>query len=120
MGAPRRFHSAPPLVLSYSGDMLVHSVYFWFKSDADPARVARFQEGLQRLCAIPEAQSASFGRPAATSKRPVIDDSYAWALILQFADIAAHDRYQDHPVHQQFVEDFKPTWEKVTVYDTWI
>jgi hypothetical protein len=92
-------------------------VYFWFKADADPAVVARFEEGLRRLTAIPDIQSAHFGRPETTPKRPVIDDSYAWALIEIFQDLAAHDRYQVHEIHQQFLQEFSGFWEKVQVYD---
>jgi hypothetical protein len=97
--------------------MLIHSVYFWFKADADPALVERFHHGLKSLAAIAEIQTAHFGKPAATSKRAVIEDTYAWALIETFADIEAHDRYQVHPVHEAFVREFAPCWEKVRVYD---
>lgn len=97
--------------------MLIHSVYFWFKSDADAAVVARFEEGLRRLTAIPDIQAAHFGRPEATPKRAVLDDSYAWALVEMFDDLAAHDRYQEHAIHQEFLREFKDTWAKVQVYD---
>jgi hypothetical protein len=97
--------------------MLIHSVYFWFKRDADPLLVERFSEGLARLRTIPDVQSVYVGTPAATPARPVIDDSYAWALIETFADLDAHDRYQVHPVHEAFVREFSASWEKVMVYD---
>lgn len=97
--------------------MLIHSVYFWFKPDADPAVVARFEDGLRRLTAIPDIQAAHFGRPEATPPRPVIDASYAWALIEIFPDLAAHDRYQVHEIHQRFLQEFSGSWQKVQVYD---
>jgi hypothetical protein len=97
--------------------MLIHSVYFWLKPDADPAVVGRFRDGLASLGTIPGVQTIAFGTPEATPKRPVIDDSYSWALIETFADIAAHDRYQEHPIHDAFVAEFSPIWEKVRVYD---
>ncbi len=97
--------------------MLVHSVYFWFKSDADPALVARFEQGLARLATIPDVQAAHFGKPEATPKRAVLDDSYSWALIATFEDLAAHDRYQDHTIHHEFLQEFSASWEKVQVYD---
>ena len=97
--------------------MLIHSVYFWFKRDADAALVHRFREGLASLTTIPDVQAAHFGTPETTPKRPVIDDTYAWALIEIFADIDAHDRYQEHPIHDAFVREFSPSWEKVRVYD---
>jgi quinol monooxygenase YgiN len=97
--------------------MLLHSVYFWFRPDADAALVARFEAGLARLSKVPEVQAAYIGRPEATPKRAVIDDTYAWALIETFADIEAHDRYQSHPIHQEFVSQFAAIWGKVQVYD---
>jgi len=97
--------------------MLVHSVYFWFKPDADPAVVAAFAAGLARLTTIPEVVTAYFGRPEATPKRAVVDDSYAWALVEVFTDLAAHDRYQEHPIHQEFLRDFSGSWQRVQVYD---
>jgi hypothetical protein len=97
--------------------MLIHSVYFWFKPEADLALVARFAQGLALLVTIPDIQTAHFGRPEATPQRAVIDDSYDWGLIETFADIAAHDRYQSHPIHVEFLREFSSTWQKVQVYD---
>jgi hypothetical protein len=97
--------------------MLVHSVYFWFKPDADPAVVAAFEAGLARLATIPEIVTAHFGRPETTPERAVVDDSYAWGLVEVFADLAAHDRYQEHSIHQEFLRDFSGSWQRVQVYD---
>ena len=97
--------------------MLVHSVYFWFKPDADPAVVAAFEAGLKRLSTIPDVVTAYFGKPETTPKRAVVDDSYAWALVEVFADLAAHDRYQEHPIHQDFLREFSGSWQRVQVYD---
>lgn len=97
--------------------MLIHSVYFWFRPDADPELVGKFRDGLARLVTIPDVQAAQYGRPAATERRSVIDDTYAWALIATFADTEAHDRYQAHPVHTAFVREFGPIWSQVRVYD---
>jgi hypothetical protein len=97
--------------------MLIHSVYFWFKPSTEAAVLGRFAGELERLGALPQVTSSYVGVPEATTKRPVIDDSYSWALILIFADIAAHDAYQQHPVHEAFVEEFRSSWDRVQVYD---
>lgn len=97
--------------------MLIHSVYFWFKQDAAPDLMAHFEEGLARLATIPEIQTAHFGKPEVTPKRPVIDDSYAWGLVATFADLGTHDLYQAHEIHQEFLREFAASWEKVQVYD---
>jgi quinol monooxygenase YgiN len=103
--------------VGYDRYMLVHSVYFWFKPDADLALVAAFDAGLKRLASIPGIVTAYIGRPETTPKRAVVDDSYAWALVEVFADLAAHDRYQDHPIHQEFLREFSGSWQRVQVYD---
>jgi Stress responsive A/B Barrel Domain len=97
--------------------VLVHTVFFWFKPDADPAVVARFEGGLQRLRGVPDVVDMRFGVPAATAKRSVVDDSYGWGLVLTFADVAAQERYQAHPLHEDFVGEFRDSWQKVVVYD---
>jgi hypothetical protein len=107
----------PGAPVEYTVFMLVHSVYFWFKPDAAPATVAAFEAGLARLTAIPEIVSAHFGKPEATPQRAVVDDSYAWALVEIFPDLAAHDRYQAHPIHQEFLREFSGSWQRVQVYD---
>ena len=47
-----------------------------------------------------------------------MQQSYQVGLNLIFADKAAHDAYQTHPQHVEFVEKvFKPLCRKVVVYD---
>ena len=97
--------------------MLIHSVYFWFKANTPATVLDRFEGELERLGTIPQVTASYVGVAEATPKRPVIDDGYDWALILMFADVAAHDAYQQHPVHEAFVEEFRSNWETVRVYD---
>jgi len=47
----------------------------------------------------------------------VIDDTYDWALELDFPTLADQDAYQAHPVHVAFVQTHKTKWERVRVYD---
>lgn len=97
--------------------MLIHSVYFWFKADADPGIVADFEAGLRRLLSIPQIKQGFIGKPEQTPPRPVIDQSYAWGLVEHFEDLEAHDAYQVHPLHLEFLERFRASWERVQVYD---
>jgi hypothetical protein len=98
--------------------VLIHSVYFWFKPDADAQRVAEFEAGLRKLSTVPQLKQAHFGRPENTPPRDAIDASYAWGLITVFDSVADHDAYQVHPLHAEFVERFRSTWARVQVYDT--
>jgi Stress responsive A/B Barrel Domain len=97
--------------------VLIHSVYFWFKPDAPVARVAEFEAGLRRLISIEQVQSAYVGKPEQTPPRPVIDQSYDWALVVHFNSLADHDAYQEHALHLEFLDQFANTWQQVRVYD---
>ena len=97
--------------------MLLHLVYFWLRDDLDDAERERFETGLRGLLTIDGLADGHIGTPADTAPRPVVDASYDYALVTYFADVAAHDRYQQDPVHQAFLET-KPLWSRVQVYDT--
>lgn len=94
--------------------MLVHSVLFWLKPGTDKAR---FRAEVGKLAQIPGLVACHIGTPAATAKRPVIDDSYDFALTTVMADVAAHDAYQVHPLHTAFIATCKEMWTKVQIYD---
>jgi len=98
--------------------MLVHTVIFWLRSDLDAAQRQAFRtEGLDSLRAIPAVAGLYVGGPAPIPPRPVVDATYTFALTILFADVAAHDAYQVHPLHRAFVDKFKTCWERVQIYD---
>lgn len=97
--------------------MLIHTVYFWLKSELTPAQRADFRRGVESLSGIKAVEKVYVGTPAATEKRPIIDDSYSVALTVVCKDVAAHDAYQVDPLHLKFVEQFKSFWTRVQIYD---
>ncbi|MFN0050588.1 MAG: Dabb family protein [Planctomycetales bacterium] len=32
--------------------------------------------------------------------------------------MADHDAYQQHPLHKQFIDESRPNWKKVRVFDS--
>lgn len=96
--------------------MFIHAVYFWLKEDITAEERETFLRGLRTLPTVDTIQRAHIGVPAETN-RPVIDRSYAYALVFEFADKAAQDAYQVHPIHLQFVKDCEQYWTRVQVYD---
>jgi len=98
--------------------MLVHSVYFWLKPELSDAQRADFRRGVESLAGIKSVEKVYVGTPAATPKRPVIDDSYSVALTVLCRDLAAQDAYQIDPIHLAFVEQFKTFWTRVQIYDS--
>ena len=97
--------------------MLTHVVLFWAVDDLTAAQRADFASGLETLLSIPTVSSGSVGTPAAVLDRPVVDRSYAFGLVLRFADLAAHDAYQVDPIHDAFHSRCHKYWKKVAVYD---
>lgn len=97
--------------------MLIHNVFFWLKPEVTAAEKSNFEAGLRSLTTDPGVRTGYFGPPGATAPRPVVETSYSYGLVLVFDDAAAEGRYQSAPVHVKFLDDHKPKFEKVVVYD---
>ncbi|GAB2994782.1 Dabb family protein [uncultured Cyclobacterium sp.] len=95
--------------------MIVHQVFFWLhKPEKDLNAVL---EGCKEIAQAESVKSYAIGKPAATEKREVIDDSYDIALMVNFESIADHDLYQEDPIHLKFIKDHKDKWASVKIYD---
>jgi hypothetical protein len=97
--------------------MFVHAVYFWGKPGLTAADRWAWEQGLHTLPTIEVVEEGYVGVPADTH-RDVVENTYSYALVLLFRDKDAHDAYQVHPVHQQFVADCARYWLKVRVHDS--
>lgn len=95
-----------------------HHVYFWLKEECKGAADrAAFEQGLASLFEIDLVTGGRWSVPAPVMLRPVIDQSWDYALTMQFASVADHDAYQTAPQHQQFIDSFKDRWARVLVMD---
>jgi hypothetical protein len=95
-----------------------HHVYFWLGEDHQNADDrAAFETGLDSLTKLNGVKRGLWSVPAKVAPRPVVDLSWDYALSISFEDVAAHDAYQIDPVHQVFIDSFKPWWSKVLVMD---
>lgn len=98
--------------------LLAHHVFFWLKNPDSKEDLNALLEGLKTLSGIESVRGLHIGVPATTEKRPVIDDSYSASELIFFDDIAGHNAYQSHPIHQKFIENCSHLWQKVVVYDS--
>ena len=80
-------------------EQLVHHVFFWLKDDLQSEDIKRFEDGVSSLPPIEHVHFGEVGKPAKT-KRPIIERSYAYSLLLVFENEAEHDNYQVHPTHK--------------------
>lgn len=95
-----------------------HHVYFWLKEEnQNEVDRAVFEQGLAGLFDIDLVAGGRWAVPAKVAPRPVLDQSWDYALSMQFAKLEDHDTYQDHPDHHAFINTFKPWWAKVLVMD---
>ncbi len=97
---------------------LGHMVFF---SLHDPS-----QENIQRLVRAchedlsnhPGTTHFSVGTLTPDLARPVNDRQFDVALHVVFESRQAHDDYQTAPRHLKFIEEQKPTWKQVRVFDS--
>ncbi len=95
-----------------------HHVYFWLKEEFQTAvDRANFEQGLSALMEIKLVASGHWAVPAKVMIRPVIDQSWDYALSMQFNTIEEHDAYQVDPDHEIFINSFKDWWAQVQVRD---
>ena len=97
--------------------MLIHTVFFWLKKDLPNEDLTYFKDELGSLEKISTVEQMFIGRPSATAKRPVIDDSYDFCLTVALKDLAAHDVYQEDPLHLAFIENCSHMSDRVKIYD---
>jgi hypothetical protein len=97
---------------------LVHHVFFWLKNPDSKEDLAKLIAGVKSLEKIETIRTIHVGVPASTEKREVVDNSYSVSELMFFDDLEGQKTYQDHPIHQKFIDDCSALWEKVVVYDT--
>lgn len=96
--------------------MHVHSVYFWLDDIGEEER-SRFKEGLKALTGIDLVKKGFVGVPA-EKDRAIVDNSYDFSLVLFFEHHEDEKAYQDHPIHQEFLNDCESFWDDIVVYDS--
>jgi hypothetical protein len=95
-----------------------HHVYFWLEDGRkNAADRAEFEKALAGLFEMVLVAGGRWAVPAAVEIRPVVDQSWDYALSMQFATLADHDAYQLHPSHKAFIEAYRGWWTKVLVTD---
>ena len=98
-----------------------HQVFFWMKEPENKQLKATFEKNLSvflKVCEKDKLFTRKYfvGTPANTP-REVVDNTYAYSLVVVFKNKEFHDKYQEHPAHKKFIEDTKQLWTKVLIYD---
>ncbi len=99
---------------------LFHNVFFSLKEPTE-ANIAKLVAACHKyLPNHPGVTYYSAGTLVSELRREVNDLDFHVALHVGFKDKAAHDTYQVAPDHNKFIEECKPMWAKVRVFDSYV
>ena len=98
---------------------LVHNVYFSLK-DGTPANIQKLVDAcFKYLKNHPGVVYFGAGTLVDDLARPVNVRDFHVGLHVVFQSRHDHDVYQTAPDHLKFIEENKPTWDQVRVFDTY-
>jgi hypothetical protein len=103
---------------SAAAPKVVHNVFFTLHDSSAAARLRLVESCKKYLSGHPGEVYFSAGVLCESLARPVNDREFDVGLHVVFRSMADHDAYQTHPRHLQFIEENKPTWKKVRVFDS--
>jgi hypothetical protein len=103
---------------AHAEPQLAHMVFFTLKDKSPVARLKLVTACKKYLSTHPGTVYFSAGTLCEELNRPVNDRDFDVALHVVFKTKADHDRYQDAPLHLQFIEENKDNWTKVRVFDS--
>lgn len=99
--------------------MLVHNVYFTLK-DGTPENTQKLVDAcFKYLKNHPGVVFFAAGPLVQELDRPVNVRDFHVGLHVIFKSKKDHDTYQTAPDHLKFIDENKPTWDKVRVFDTY-
>lgn len=99
--------------------LLIHNVYFTLK-DGTAENIQKLTDACHKyLTDHPGTVFFAAGPLVAELTRPVNDRDFHVGLCVVFRNKQAHDDYQVAERHLKFIEENKPTWDKVRVFDNY-
>ncbi|MFN0197442.1 MAG: Dabb family protein [Planctomycetaceae bacterium] len=97
--------------------MLAHMVYFSLIDDSPQACQKIIDSANELLTGLEGILFLGIGTLIPDLARPVNVRDFQVGIHVIFRDRAAHDAYQVHPKHQQFIADNKANWKLARVFD---
>lgn len=99
---------------------LAHNVYFKLKEPTEANVQALVDSCKKYLNVQPGIVFFAAGSLVKELNREVNDLDWDVALHLVFDSKASHDDYQTDATHKKFIDENKPTWAKVRVFDSYV
>ncbi len=95
----------------------VHVVYFWLKDPGNMEDRMALETSLEKFMRTSRYAKTKFVGIAPKATREVVDDSFAYNLVLTFGSAEEQELYQNEEAHLLFIEESQELWERVVVYD---
>ncbi|MFD2598599.1 Dabb family protein [Sphingobacterium corticis] len=98
--------------------VIVHSVYFWLREDLTEEEQKEFPQFFEALKKVPGISAYRVGKPAPTTKRDVVDNSFSYHWLAFFENMDDINTYEKHPDHLAAAEKYSSYWTRVEVRDS--
>lgn len=100
--------------------MVGHMVYFTLNDNSDAAKNTLIEACHKYLKGHTGTIFYAAGPRVSDLNREVNDQAFDVALQLVFENRAAHDAYQTHERHVQFIAENKANWKQARVFDAYV
>uniref|UniRef100_A0AAU6WSU4 Dabb family protein n=1 Tax=Chryseobacterium endophyticum TaxID=1854762 RepID=A0AAU6WSU4_9FLAO len=98
--------------------MYFHYLLFWLRKDLSEAEVKEFENFFKGLAQLPYQKNLRYGKPAYSSPRSVLDNSFTDNASMEFDSLEELEVYGKLPEHLVLVQKYKPFFERMLVHDT--
>ena len=98
--------------------MYFHYLLFWLRDDLSELEVKEFENFFEGLKKLPYQKNLRYGKPAASSPRSVLDNTFTYNASMEFDSLEELEAYGKLPEHLALVETYKPFFDRMLVYDT--
>ncbi|WP_164723318.1 MULTISPECIES: Dabb family protein [Chryseobacterium] len=98
--------------------MYFHYLLFWLRDDLSELEVKEFENFFEGLKKLPYQKNLRYGKPAASSPRSVLDNTFTYNASMEFDSLEELEAYGKLPEHLALVEKYKPFFDRMLVYDT--
>lgn len=95
-----------------------HYLLFWLKDDLTAQEVEGFEQFFEGLKQLPYVKNVRYGRPANSTPRSVVDNTFTYNCSMEFDSLEDLEAYGQLPKHLSLVAEYKPFFERMLVHDT--
>jgi hypothetical protein len=103
--------------VSHFDPAFVHVVYFWMKDPSSIQDRKALEASLEKFMEQSKYAMTKFVGIPPKASREIVDDSFAYTLVLTFSSAEDQELYQKEAAHLTFIEESQDLWERVVVYD---